>query len=73
MATKNIIKVILVEPAGALNIGSVARLCENFGVKELRLVAPRCDPNNEEARRMAVKGKGLLEKAKHYYCLLLSF
>ncbi len=62
--------VILVEPSGPLNIGSVARLCENFGVKELRLVAPRCDPNDDEARKMAVKGKRFLEKAKTYSYLL---
>ncbi len=64
------INVILVEPSGPLNVGSVARLCQNFGVRELRLVAPRCDPNNEEARKMAVKGKHLLDKAKQYSCLL---
>ena len=63
-------KLILVEPSGPLNIGSVARLCENFGIKELRLVAPRCDPNNQEARRMAIKGKKLLDSAKEYSCLL---
>ena len=63
-------KLILVEPSGPLNIGSVARLCENFGIKELRLVAPRCDPNDEEARRMAVKGKKILDKAKQYPSLL---
>ena len=63
------INVILVEPSGPLNIGSVARLCENFGVKELRLVAPRCDPNDEDAKRMAVKGKGYLEKAKKFSTL----
>ena len=40
---------MLVEPAGPLNIGSVARLCANFGVSELRLVAPRCDHLSEEA------------------------
>ncbi len=61
---------ILVEPSGSLNIGSVARLCENFGIKELRLVTPRCDPNNDEARRMALKGKKLLDKAKEFSCLL---
>ncbi len=54
---------VLVEPAGPLNVGSVARLCLNFGIQELRLVAPRCDPLAEEARRMAVKGVGLLERA----------
>ena len=63
-------KLILVEPSGPLNIGSVARLCENFGIKELRLVAPRCDPNNQEARKMAIKGKRLLDDAKEYSCLL---
>ena len=61
---------ILVEPSGPLNIGSIARLCENYGVKELRLVSPRCDPNNEEARKMAVKGKRFLENAKEFSCLL---
>ena len=45
---------MLVEPAGPLNIGSVARLCANFGVSELRLVAPRCNHLSEEAMLMAV-------------------
>ena len=30
--------VVLVEPAGPLNVGSVARLCANFEVDDLRLV-----------------------------------
>ena len=41
--------VVLVEPAGPLNLGSVARLCANFGVDDLRLVAPRCDPADRDA------------------------
>ena len=69
-AKRQATKLILVEPAGPLNVGSVARLCENFDITELRLVAPRCDPNNQEARRMAVKGKKLLDNAKEYSCLL---
>lgn len=60
---------VLVEPAGPLNVGSVARLCANFGLAELRLVAPRCDPLDEEARRMAVHGLPLLENARHYATL----
>ena len=55
---------VLVEPAGPLNVGSVARLCANFGVAELRLVAPRCDPLDPEARRMAVHGLQQLEQAR---------
>ena len=56
--------VVLVEPAGPLNVGSVARLCANFDVDTLRLVAPRCDHLGEEARRMAVHGEALLEGAQ---------
>ena len=55
---------MLVEPAGPLNVGSVARLCANFGIAQLRLVAPRCDHLGEEARRMAVHGRTLLEQAQ---------
>ncbi len=66
MAIKNTIKVVLVEPAGPINIGSVARLCENFNVHELRLVSPRCDYLAKEAINMAVRGLKILEKAKVY-------
>jgi tRNA/rRNA methyltransferase len=58
--------VVLVEPAGPLNLGSVARLCTNFAVTSLRLVAPRCDPLAPEARRMAVHGLPMLEGARVY-------
>jgi tRNA/rRNA methyltransferase len=55
---------VLVEPAGPLNVGAVARLCANFAIDELRLVAPRCDPQGEEARRMAVHGGAVLAAAR---------
>jgi tRNA/rRNA methyltransferase len=54
---------VLVEPAGPLNVGSVARLCRSYAIEDLRLVAPRCDPLGEEARLMAVKGGTLLQRA----------
>ncbi|WP_216910058.1 RNA methyltransferase [Synechococcus sp. CCY 0621] len=57
-------KLVLVEPAGPLNVGSVARLCRAYGIEELRLVAPRCDPLSDEARLMAVKGLPLLQQAR---------
>ena len=57
-------KLVLVEPAGPLNVGSVARLCRNYGLDGLRLVAPRCDHLGEEARLMAVKGWPLLQGAR---------
>ncbi|QCH15719.1 RNA methyltransferase [Synechococcus sp. CB0101] len=58
--------VVLVEPAGPLNVGSVARLCANFAIDQLRLVAPRCDHLGAEARQMAVHGEALLEQAQLY-------
>ena len=62
--------VVLVEPAGPLNVGSVARLCANFGVDDLRLVSPRCDPNAPEAQRMAVHGRSVLAAARVFPTLL---
>ena len=44
------LKVILVEPNGPLNVGSVARLCSNFEVDELRIVSPKCDIFSLEAK-----------------------
>jgi len=60
---KHKLKVVIVEPLGAINIGSIARLCENFGADELRLVAPRCNYLAPEAKMMAVHGKSFLENA----------
>ena len=66
MGTKKTLKVILVEPAGTINVGSVARLCENFNVNELRIVSPKCDYLAQEAKKMAVKGIKILEEANVY-------
>ena len=66
----NNVVVVLVEPAGPLNIGSVARLCANFNVEELRLVAPRCDHLSEPSLQMAVHGREMLHSAKLYPTLL---
>ena len=58
--------VVLVEPSGPLNVGSVARLCANFDTGALRLVAPRCDASSAEAKLMAVHGAQQLERCEHY-------
>ena len=52
--------VILVETAGPLNLGAAARLCANFAVQQLRLVAPRCDPHDPQALRTAVHARDTL-------------
>ena len=55
--------VVLVATAGPLNLGAAARLCANFAVQQLRLVAPRCDPHDPQAMRMAVHAQPYLRNA----------
>lgn len=57
------IRIVLVEPAGPLNVGSVARIMKNMGFYHLVLVNPQCDPHGTEARKMAVHGAEILETA----------
>ncbi len=57
------IRIVLVEPAGPLNLGATARIMKNMGLRHLVLVNPQCDPSSEEARRMAVHGDDVLAAA----------
>jgi tRNA/rRNA methyltransferase len=58
--------VILVEPQLADNIGMVARAMANFGLDELRLVAPRDGWPNEKARIAASGANYVIEDAVAY-------
>ncbi|MEG4802027.1 RNA methyltransferase [Microcoleus sp. ARI1-B5] len=58
------IRIVLVEPAGPLNVGSVARVMKNMGLRQLILVNPQCDYLGEEARLMAVRAADILSAAK---------
>ncbi len=51
------IRIVLVNPQGALNIGSVARIMKNFGFADLRLVTPRTNHLSKQATDMAVSAK----------------
>jgi len=68
MAFKNIC-IVLVEPQGGLNLGSVARTMMNFGFSDLRLVRPLVDPEGEDARKMALKALPLLTNAQRHETL----
>jgi tRNA/rRNA methyltransferase len=57
------VSIILVEPQGDRNIGSVCRAMMNFGFTDLRLVNPQTDHLTHEARQMAVKAAAVLEGA----------
>ena len=58
--------VILVEPQLGANIGTAARAMANFGLTELRLVAPTNGWPNEHAIKAASGADIIIEQAKLY-------
>ena len=60
------LKIILVEPNGPINVGSIARLCSNFNVSELRIVSPNCDIYGLDSKKMAMKGISYLNNCMVY-------
>ena len=66
---KGNLAIVLVEPQGERNIGSVCRAMLNFGFTDLRLVNPQVDHLSREAKMMAVKASSVLENAKLYTSL----
>jgi len=60
--TENI-SIILVEPQGPINIGSVCRAMMNFGFTNLRLVNPTKHYKSLLAKKMALSAFSVLEKA----------
>jgi len=63
------LKIILVEPNGPINVGSIARLCSNFNVSELRIVSPNCDIYSLDSKKMAMKGISYLNNCMVYESL----
>ncbi len=60
---------ILVKPQMGENIGAAARIMLNFGMKNLRLVAPRDDWPNQKAYQMAAGAECILDQAKLFNTL----
>ena len=56
------IRIVLVEPQGPFNIGSVARIMKNMGLSDLALVSP-ADFHNDEAYKGSVGARDVLERA----------
>ncbi|MEW6251964.1 MAG: TrmH family RNA methyltransferase [Planctomycetota bacterium] len=57
-------RIVLVAPSGPANIGAVCRALANFGLAELVIVAPRCEPRSEAAVAYAAHGKAVLDAAR---------
>lgn len=58
--------IILVRPQMGENIGAVARAMMNFGLRELRIVAPRDGWPNPAAEAMAAHGLEIIQNATLY-------
>ena len=64
------IKIILIEPSGPINIGSIARLCLNYNIDQLRIVSPKCDIYSVETKKMALKGIKFIKECNLYESLI---
>jgi tRNA/rRNA methyltransferase len=53
----------------AENLGAVARAMGNFGISQLRLIQPKCDPDDPKAFAMAAGNQKVLENASLYQSL----
>jgi tRNA/rRNA methyltransferase len=60
------ISIVLVEPQGPINVGSVCRVMMNFGFSDLRLVNPCPGYRSLQARRMALKAESMLNQAPSF-------
>lgn len=58
--------IVLVRPQMGENIGAAARAMSNFGLSDLRLVAPRDGWPNDAARRVAAGGEAIVDAAILY-------
>lgn len=58
------LSIILVEPEGEVNIGSVARAMMNMGESRLILVNPKCDPLSKQAMDFSVHASEILTSAR---------
>lgn len=59
-------QIILISPQTSGNIGAAARVAKNFGASGLRIIAPRCEVQGDEARRFSSGAAELLRRATIY-------
>jgi tRNA/rRNA methyltransferase len=58
------IRIVLVRPKFASNVGAVARAMANTGLSRLVLVAPQSDPLSKEARKSSARAESILRSAR---------
>ncbi len=68
MNLKNI-RVVLVNPLYASNVGAACRAMKNMGLNDLALVAPRCDVTTHECQQWACHANNILKKRREFATL----
>lgn len=58
------IQIAFLEPRFEGNIGAIARSMANFNLKDLVLIAPKCDPKSERVLQRAKHAKDIIENAR---------
>ncbi len=58
------ISIAVVEPLYQINLGYIARIMKNFGINELFLINPRCNPRGKQALMYSKHARDILENAK---------
>ncbi|MGD0510326.1 MAG: RNA methyltransferase [Candidatus Micrarchaeaceae archaeon] len=58
------IEVAIMEPKYQINLGYIARVSKNFGVRKLLLINPRCNHLGKEAIKYSKHARDLLEGAR---------
>jgi len=58
------VRVVLVRPKIAANVGAAARVMRNFGLSDLALVAPEADKDDPRGRLLATHAEDVLEGAR---------
>lgn len=57
------VRLVLVSPGGAANVGSVCRAMKNMGLTKLMIVAPECDLRSADAINYSTHARDILESA----------
>jgi tRNA/rRNA methyltransferase len=58
------VRVVLVRPKVAANVGAVARVMRNFGLSDLVLVEPEADRDDPRGRLLATHAEDILDRAR---------
>ncbi len=60
------VRVVAVEPLWESNLGYIARIMKNFGITDLAVVRPRCNPKGKDSIKFSKHAADVIKKASLY-------